>query len=297
MTSKKPFLFFFIVSLCALVTAIIIGGLIAFGNVSWLPRTQPQPSSQALFQGVKYNREIRGSPRLMVIHVVTVDLRSDGIRLLVTPGDAKADLPLKARTTSKFLDDFNLQIAINGGGFSPWHSNHFWDYYPHNNDPVEPLGYAASQGTIYSENNPDQPVLYISRTNQARFGSPQGKIFNAIAGNQMLLQNGQVQSALDDESEPRSAIGLDKRGKFLILVVVDGRQPGYSLGATLEELAEILLDYGAYTAMNLDGGGSSSLVMQNGIRARMLNSPVNHGIPGWERPVGNHLGIFAKPPD
>jgi hypothetical protein len=295
MIRKKPAQFLLALSLCGLATIALLGGLAVTGGLALLPRPQPKPSSQELFEGVTYKREVRRSPRPMVIHVVTINLRSEGIRLLVTPGDPKADRSLKARTTTKFLNDFNVQIAINGSGFTPWYSYHLLHYYPHSGDPVDPVGFAASQGTIYSEDTQDQPVLYLSRTNQARFGSPLGKVYNAISGNAMLVQNGQVLPDLDGEAQPRSAIGLDKSGRRLILVVVDGRQPRYSQGATLEELAAILIDHGAHSAMNLDGGGSTSLAIQEGSHAALLNSPINHGIPGWERPVGNHLGIFASP--
>jgi len=48
--------------------------------------------------------------------------------------------------------------------------------------------------------------------------------------------------------------------------------------------------------MNMDGGGSSTLVMRNPLGiVRVINSPIQTGIPGRERPVGNHLGIFAQP--
>jgi exopolysaccharide biosynthesis protein len=79
------------------------------------------------------------------------------------------------------------------------------------------------------------------------------------------------------------------------MVVVDGRQPGYSEGASLMELAELMLEKGAFYAMNLDGGGSSSMVTagKNG-NARLLNSPIDQHIPGRERAVGNHLGIYAS---
>jgi len=230
----------------------------------------------------------------MVIHVVTIDLRDPGIRLLVTPGDPKAERSLKARTTSKFLDEFGVQLAINGGGFTPWYSHNLLDYYPHSGNPVEPIGFAASQGTVYSEKSEDQPVLYISRTNQVRFGLPTGKTYNAISGNAMIVQDGRVVPDLEGKTDPRTAIGVDKRGRNLVLVVVDGRQPGYSEGVTLAELASILIEHGVYTGMNLDGGGSSTLVMERGGRPVVLNSPINNGIPGRERPVGNHLGIFAE---
>jgi hypothetical protein len=138
--------------------------------------------SQVLFPGVTYVRETRQEPRPLVIHVVTVDLREPGVSLLVTPGDPKEELPLKARTTSQFLEEFDVQIAVNGDGISPWYSNSLFHYYPHPGDPVAPIGFAASQGTVYSSDTDAEPTLYLSRTGQARFNSPGGKAYNAISG-------------------------------------------------------------------------------------------------------------------
>ena len=59
---------------------------------------------------------------------------------------------------------------------------------------------------------------------------------------------------------PRTAIGQRKDGTVLLLVI-DGRRPGHSLGVDMVELTNILLKYGAYNAANLDGGGSSSMVV------------------------------------
>ncbi|HET7143505.1 MAG TPA: phosphodiester glycosidase family protein, partial [Anaerolineales bacterium] len=88
-------------------------------------------------------------------------------------------------------------------------------------------------------------------------------------------------------------IGINHNGRWLYLVVVDGRQPFYSTGATYKELADILLDLGADEAMALDGGGSSTMVIQgdNG-QPLVLNSPIDSFIPGRERAVANHLGIY-----
>jgi exopolysaccharide biosynthesis protein len=97
------------------------------------------------------------------------------------------------------------------------------------------------------------------------------------------------------ELDPRTAVGINRNGRYVYLVVVDGRQPFYSEGATFTELAQLLIDQGAYMAMSLDGGGSSTMVVEddNG-KPRILNSPIDHYIPGTERPVGTHLGIFVK---
>ena len=59
----------------------------------------------------------------------------------------------------------------------------------------------------------------------------------------------------------------------LVFVVVDGRSEGYSRGATLPELAQIMLDLGAATAYNLDGGGSSTMYFNGSV----INQPSNRG--------------------
>lgn len=84
---------------------------------------------------------------------------------------------------------------------------------------------------------------------------------------------------------PRTAIGIDKNGHIL-LVVVDGRQ-SHSIGMTLRELALFMQELGAVDAMNLDGGGSSEMVVNGDI----VNSPSD----GHERRVGDALAIVKKP--
>lgn len=250
---------------------------------------------QQLFKGVEYHQERRQTPHLMTLYFVMVDLRQDGLSFLITPGNPKSELPLKARTTSQFLREFNLQVAINGDGFTPWRSNSVFDYYPKSGDPIRSNGLAASRGEIYSSTADQFPVLYISRTNQARFNSPIGKVYNAISGNLLLVEQGRLAVSEVGQPEPRTAVGLDKQGKKLIILVVDGRQPGRSDGATLAELGKILIKAGAFTAMNLDGGGSTTLVIEGANGSPIvLNSPIDNLIPGRERSVGNHLGIFAK---
>lgn len=278
-----------------LAALLLVGTACSLSN----PRSQPAEAERQLFQGIQYQRQVLQSPRRMVVHILTIDLRQRGLSFLVTPGDPKVELPLKARTTSKYLREFGLQLAINGDGFTPWRSNGPLDYYPHPGDPVLPNGLAASKGVLYAQNPGDHPVLYIKRNNQAIFNSPGGKIYNAISGDPMLVERGKLTSealASNDQPEPRTTVGLDRRNRKLILILVDGRQPGYSEGATLAELAEMLIKYGAYTGMNLDGGGSSTLVVQGRDgKPTLLNSPIDMQMAGRERNVGNHLGIFAPP--
>ncbi len=112
-------------------------------------RPAPLPMKQKLFDGVIYRRIIRVVPRPMMIHVVTVDTKSKGISFLVTPADSQSAKPLKARTTAQFLEEFHVQLAVNGDRFLPWWSHSPADYYPHAGDPVTPFGFSASKGNVY----------------------------------------------------------------------------------------------------------------------------------------------------
>ena len=236
----------------------------------------------------------------MIGHVLVVDTKEKGIEFLVTPPDSEGENPLKARTTSQFLVEFGLQIAVNGDGFSPWWSRSPADYYPHVGDPVTPLGFAASNGKVYSTgvetNTGVEPTLYISRRNALTFNNPPNNVYSAISGGRMLVLKGEAAPDLDNQAlEPQTAIGINRNGRYLYIVVVDGRQPLYSNGITFAKLADLLIKQGAYVAMSLDGGGSSTMVIEgrNG-EPVILNSPIDNYIPGRERPVGNHLGIYIK---
>lgn len=280
-----------------LVVVLCIGGIAVYDR----GRPAPVPMKQELYDGVIYRRIVRIFPRPMIAHVVEIDTKVKGISVMVTPPDSESDTPLNARTTSQFLEEFGVQLAINGDGFSPWWSRSPADYYPHVGDPVAPAGFSASNGDVYwsGKNDDDvgiEPTLYISRRNGLSFNRRPNNVFSAISGDRMLLEKGQIVEDLDNnELDPRTALGLNRNGRFLYLVVVDGRQPFYSQGATFTQLAELLKDQGAYFAMSLDGGGSSTLVVEgDGDSPEILNSPIEHYIPGRERPVGNHLGIFVR---
>jgi uncharacterized protein YigE (DUF2233 family) len=272
-----------------------IGGYLIYDR----GRPAPIPMKQTLYEGVTYRRVVRYLPRSMVAHILTVDTKAQGIEFLITPPDSEGETPLKARTTSQFLEEFGLQIAINGGGFSPWWSRSPADYYPHVGDPIAPAGFTASNGkTYWTQSNTEgvPPALYISRRNVLSFNNKPNRIHSAISGDRMIVLKGEIAPDLDDpEREPRTAIGINRNGRYVYLVVVDGRQPFYSEGATFTELAELLIDQGAFAAMSLDGGGSSTMVAAGDDgRPTILNSPIDHYIPGTERPVGTHFGIYIR---
>lgn len=260
--------------------------------------TQPEAiSSQRLFEGITYSRQVRNSPRPIVIHIIFIKLNAPGIKFLVTPPrDADLELPLEARTTSKFVKSFEVQLAVNGDGFDPWYSLGILGYSPKTGEMVAPSGLAVSNGEQYSEALLGAPVLNLGNGNNASINLSVDRYYNAISGSAFLVSGGEVLPALaGSRPQPRTAVGLRRVGNQLILVVVDGRQDGYSEGMSLAELAELFVELDAVTAMALDGGGSTALVIQGEDgEPKLLNSPIHQGIPGNERPVGNHLGIFAN---
>lgn len=260
-------------------------------------RPLPAEMDEALFPGIHYIRDVRDTPRPLVIHVVRIDLDAPGIHFFVTPGGEN----IPARTVSQFADEFDLQLAINGDFFDPWRDYFPWDYYPHVGDPVNTRGIAASEGVVFTEGYASTyDTLYISSENAVSFDTHNGEIYNAISGNQFLVLEGVPliptgNLSYSDGLHPRTAVGLDQTGRTLILLLVDGRQPGYSEGVSLNETTALLLEYGAYHAINLDGGGSTTLAWQAADGSvQVLNSPIHNRIPGRERPIANHLGVYAR---
>jgi hypothetical protein len=113
----------------------------------------------------------------------------------------------------------------------------------------------------------------------------------AISGNKVLLLHG-VRRVVDDrELHPRTAIGIDQDTGQVLMLVVDGRQT-FSRGYTMVELANLMTALGAEDALNLDGGGSSTMLALDPLGAiGVRNSPSD----GFERSVANGLEITYRP--
>ena len=121
----------------------------------------------------------------------------------------------------------------------------------------------------------------------------------ALTGNRQLVDE-RIRTVVDDrEMHPRTAIGIDRDTNSVLMLVIDGRQ-SFSRGYTMVELANLMIELGAEDALNLDGGGSSTMV---GLRPDgalgVLNSPSDgavNGLPGVQRPVPDGLQVSYTPP-
>lgn len=102
-----------------------------------------------------------------------------------------------------------------------------------------------------------------------------------LASGPMLVKDGKVSLTMDPnspnarEKAPRTAVAIDRTGTKVFFVTVDGRQKGYSTGMNLPEFAQHLVSLGAYRALNLDGGGSTTMAVRNlgSDRVQLKNSP------------------------
>lgn len=115
--------------------------------------------------------------------------------------------------------------------------------------------------------------------------------FDVLGGGARLLEEGEV--AVPDgchvgscHADPRTGIGVQDDGR-LLLVVVDGRRPTRSIGLTTRAFARLMRRLGAKHAVNLDGGGSSTMVVEGEV--------VNRPSDGHERPIGNAALILPGP--
>ena len=136
----------------------------------------------------------------------------------------------------------------------------------------------------------NQPVAFHPAVEGDRWG---GQVVTAVGGSDSLLLEGKASPALraaarmggNTERHPRTAVGYSKNHEKMYLVVVEGRHPG-SRGMTLLELAEYMEKLNAWSAINLDGGGSSGMWL------------AGHGIvtPDAQRELNNALAIVMKSP-
>jgi hypothetical protein len=118
---------------------------------------------------------------------------------------------------------------------------------------------------------------------------------DVVGGVPRLVRDGKVEITWKEEKagesfannrHPRTAVAVLKDGRFL-LVTVDGRQEGFSVGMSLKELADFLVELGAEDAMNLDGGGSTAMYLEG----KLVNRPSDKE---GERRVGDAILVFPR---
>jgi hypothetical protein len=160
--------------------------------------------------------------------------------------------------------------------------------------PVSPSNAYFDALVFYS--SPDGKTVRAEIINQGEIENPDN-ILHAVGGFNQILHEGLLTERTKQikDRHPRSAAGLSADGKYLYLLVIDGRRPG-SIGTTEAETAIILRELGSSDGLNFDGGGSTSMALRypDG-KIRTVNTPIHRGILNKERGVASCLGIGTMP--
>lgn len=248
------------------------------------------PKWSPLFAGVELADLQADKPRLMRGHAVRINPRTDGLTFLATPPNGDRPGDTDGLKTSTFLAKHRCQLAVNAAPFSPIHKEE--------GQPQTIDGLTVSRGEVVSKERKGRPALLLTKDNRASIAMPPFNlkgVHNAVGGFQIVLQKGEVKKT-NDAVHPRTAAGVTADGKTLYLLVIDGRQKDFSVGATTEEVGIWLKALGCSEGINLDGGGTTTLVVEGRDgKPRVINRPIHGGKPGMERVSASHLGLFARP--
>jgi len=272
-------------------------------------------------------------PRTVNLKVLKIDLTVPGIRFKLTP--PAGNLEVINQTTLDFLLQEKAQFAVNVHFYLPVGTRETnliglaasdGNVYSGFEKPVQSYAIVDYAPAINIDANNNAAVVHTDPS------YPDGKhitekvtLWNAVSGSAQIVTNGiktipqyndtsHPEGLLTPDSRysndspsgqnlgswyevinPRTAIGLSRDNRTLIILTADGRGAGGSWGLTGSEMADILInDYGVYSALNLDGGGSTSIAMKDPATgaARMINDS-SDGPAG--RAVGSSLAIFANP--
>jgi hypothetical protein len=278
------------------------------------------------FLGITWIDRTETTPRAIRMRAVQIDLDAPGIRFKLSPPAGPREVV--RQTTLEFLLQEQAQIAVNAHFFLPFPSTDLnaelvgiaasdGRVYSAFEAPEQRYALVA-----YA------PGLNIDSSNRARIvhhdaGSPDGLgvlepeiLWNTVSGSAQIVTDGRVtlpgyrtpsqpdaplvpggpgsyssEKSWYDAVNARTAIGLSKDARTLTLFTVDAR--GGSLGMTVREVAEALSrDLGAWNALNLDGGGSTTLAMEDPRKrvATVVNAPSDPA----GRAVGSNLAVFAR---
>ena len=122
-----------------------------------------------------------------------------------------------------------------------------------------------------------------------KYQSVRNNIKEALGGRYFLVNNGvNAAGKLGTDVEPRTSVGVLNPQK-VVFVVVDGRRSGYSAGISMQDLAKLFVAIGAYDAINMDGGGSTTYILKNNEgKYQTINKPSDNS----ERSVANAWTIM-----
>jgi hypothetical protein len=226
---------------------------------------------------------VRADPRLH-LHVVTIDLTDPRVRVEAHPCGPDPDgrqgpWQMTLDTVRNTATRHGLDVAVNanffaargalsvGGRRVPYYGGNW----------ARATGWLVCDGSRVSSERSEASLVVLAngRVEIGPFGQLPQDARHVDSGTQQILRRGRV-TARGDVRAPRTAAGLNAGATKLVLLVVDGRLLSHSVGMSEVELAHEMLRLGCADALNLDGGGSSTLVLREPPDAhapRLMNRP------------------------
>ena len=272
------------------------------------------PSTAYTNNGVIYT-----ASTLQVANCVRVDLQDPDVQLFTTP-PATNHVPESSETysisVSNLIKHYGLQVATVANFSQP--SLGYDSSIEGSASKVFGLQICTGRVVSVPDFGPDSNNRYASllfTTNNTPFlvlsNSPPGTntagIYTAVSGYYAVLTNDVIigSSALTavypdntfHQLQPRTVFGLSAERRYFYIMIIDGRQPGYSQGANDNDMGFWLLQFGASDGIAMDGGGSAAMYMENctGGNPLPLGRSSFIGAYNRERILGSHLGVRALP--
>ncbi len=266
--------------------------VVPFRNPLEKKTTHPYPALELTYE--RYEQ-----PRPLRVWVARIDLKHPDVRFVATCGaeEVQPEFETRCERTLDFAKRRHVQLAVNASAFGPLRKEP--------GEPMQVVGLGACEGRVYSPPDERFGAFVVDKDGKVRIANPPydlEQVEEAVSGFHMLVEDGRdvvERTAFGLPAgfvgvNPRTAVGVDKDGATLWLAVFDGRQKGVSEGITLHELGRYFLDLGAYQALNFDGGGSTTMVLQDPRTGghELVNTPSDNP----PRLVANNLGVILVPP-
>ena len=298
-----------------LVASVLFLGGSAFAAAC--PESLDWDAAPSIGRGMKYIHLTLDEPRQMENYLVRVDLHTPGLRVTSTGrasnwGDVMTDytnevyvIDTLRQRTRDFMEEHrahgtNMVLALNTSPWGPWRPP-----YTHKHGRFASL--VVSDGQIVSQARRRTGMLVILTNNVAMITNqlddamiPSVAIAHPGHGSGIVMTGGKSRvpprrKGGEPSLAPRTAFGLSADGRWLYGVVVDGRQPGYSMGADMNDIVRIMKAAGASDAINMDGGGSSTFAWWNESTQAVFIPNRHNALFRNYRPVAMNLGFYFVP--
>lgn len=304
--------------------ALVAAALLVVAQPSATPSTTWQTAQP--FVGVTFSQRAETQPRPLRMHVAQIDLDAPGIRFKVSP--PAGDREVLRQSTLDFLKQERAQLAINGHFFLPFPSDDrtAWAIgigasegrvFSAFESPEQSYALVAYAPAInIDRNNRATIVHHDARQAGDKQVRESVELWNVLSGSSQIVTDGRAtvpvyrdDNHFDGELDPggpnnysndkawgdvttaRTAIGLSRDRRTLTLFTVDVR--GGSEGMRLSEVASMLIrDFGVADALNLDGGGSTTMAMEGPDGLPIIVNVSSDNPAG--RVVASNLAVFAQ---